>query len=156
MVKEDEQKLGPVAVDWWYRLLAAKELVPDCHICKELLDKWQSIHPHQDQEKEDAKLRKKKDDAVPRQSTLIVSRKPRSNPIDGVVKLWCLLSIGHLMLFVAMYCLIQSCLRQRRLQLLTSICCMTKTMCHLSDNVLKSHRSVSPCIPAYFDRLKRA
>lgn len=50
MVKEDEEKLGPVATRWWKELLDKKEPGPTtCGECIELLNKWQSIHPHQDQ-----------------------------------------------------------------------------------------------------------
>lgn len=51
MVKEDEEKLGPIATMWWNELLDKKDLgPPTCDDCISLLEKWQSIRPHQDQD----------------------------------------------------------------------------------------------------------
>ena len=85
MVKEDEEKLGPLAVAWWNKLLDEKDFKPVCEKCHELMAKWQGIHPHQDQENVNDIKRDKRNAVTSFSVVLSFVRKLRMRCIDEAV-----------------------------------------------------------------------
>ena len=85
-MKEDEEKLGPLAVAWWNKLLDEKDFKPVCEKCHELMAKWQGIHPHQDQENVNDIKRDKRNAVTSFSVVLSFVRKLRMRCIDEAVR----------------------------------------------------------------------
>ena len=88
MVKEDEEKLGPLAVEWWNKLLDEKDVKPVSEKCNELMAKWQGIHPHQDQKNVNDIKRDKRNAVTSFSVILSFFRKLRMTYIDEAVPIF--------------------------------------------------------------------